>query len=442
MMEEQPMTGNILLLGSGLVTEPLVEYLLKLDDVRLTIATLEEDKARAMVKGNQKADVVYMDAGNQEDLDSRVRDYDLVISLLPAPMHPGVARSCLKHRKNMLTASYVSPAMKTFDDDARDAGLLFLNELGLDPGIDHMSAMRIIEHVENSGGTITGFRSYCGGLPAPEANTNPLGYKFSWAPRGVLSAATNDARYLWNGAISDVAGKDLFRSFESLAVQDLIFEAYPNRNSMPYIDLYGLRNADTMFRGTLRYPGWCRAFRALVDAGYLDQTERRLSVKTYAELARLLAGDRPGDPRALMAEKTGLPPSDPAIETMRWLGLFSEDPLYPGEKTILDQLARKCLEKMQYEPLERDMVVLHHIFQARFGDTDRTITSTLIDYGIPGGHSAMARTVSLPVAIGAKLIIQRKISLTGVQIPVAECIYKPVLHELESLGIRCNEKGL
>lgn len=434
------MSKKVLLLGSGLVTEPLVEYMLKLEGVDLTIATLEKEKAEAMIKGHPKAQAVFLDASHSDDLEPLITKHDLVISLLPAPMHPGVARLCLKQGKDLVTASYAGPAMRAFDNDAREAGLLFLNELGLDPGIDHMSAMKIIEEVKDLGGVVTGFRSYCGGLPAPEANTNPLGYKFSWAPRGVLTATTNDARYLWNGKLVNLPGKDLFKSFESLALEGFVFEAYPNRDSMPYADLYGLKNVETMYRGTLRYPGWSNSMRLLVDVGYLDQTERQLSVKTYAELTRMLAGKQTGDPRVAIAEKSGLPPFNPAIETMNWLGLFSDESLDPSQKTILDQLAVMCLKRMQYEPMERDLVVLHHIFQAKFRDKEETITSTLIEYGIPGGHSAMARTVSIPVAIGAKLILQGKIGLKGVQIPVSEEIYKPILDELASLGIRFLEK--
>ncbi len=248
---------RILLLGSGLVVEPLVEYLLNEKNLYLTIATIEFEKAVKMLRGSSEGQAVFLDAANENDLEKQIKDHDIIISLLPAPMHPKVARLCLAHGKNMVTASYVSPAMRALDDDVKKAGLIFLNELGLDPGIDHMSAMRVINHVEDMGGMITGFRSYCGGLPAPEANTNPLGYKFSWAPRGVFVAATNNARFLWNGEIKETPGNKLFHSYETLPVQDMIFEAYPNRDSIPYIEVYGLNNVQTMFRGTLRYPGWC-----------------------------------------------------------------------------------------------------------------------------------------------------------------------------------------
>jgi saccharopine dehydrogenase (NADP+, L-glutamate forming) len=436
------MKRRILLLGSGLVTGPLVDYLLNSGQVELTIATLEPDKARTMLKGHPEGSVKYLDAANEKDLDREVSRHDCVISLLPAPMHPAVARMCLKSKKHLVTASYVSPVMRSFDTDAKKAGLLFLNELGLDPGIDHMSAMRIIHHVQNTGGTVTGFRSYCGGLPAPEANTNPLGYKFSWAPRGVFTASTNNARYLWNDQTVEIDGKNLFHSYENIAVGDVVFEAYPNRDSIPYRSTYGLEHARTMFRGTLRYPGWCHTLRVLVCLGYLDQTPRSFSQKTFGELTLELSGKTSGNPRKAVADKTGLDIADSALQTMDWLGLFSDDPLFREAPTILDQFALKCLGKMRYEEKERDMVVLHHIFEACCDNKTKTITSTLIDYGIPDGYSAMARTVSLPVAIAAKLIVENKINMTGVHIPVASDVYQPILKELENMNIRCVEKGL
>ncbi len=436
------MKHKILLLGSGLVTGPLVDYLLDTGEAELTIATLEPDKAKAMLRGHQNGSVLHMDAGNDDDLDTQVRAHDCVISLLPAPMHPDVARKCLKHKKHLVTASYVSPQMKAFDADAKKSGVLFMNELGLDPGIDHMSAMRVINHVQKTGGLITGFRSYCGGLPAPEANNNPLGYKFSWAPRGVFTAATNNARYLWDNQTIQIEGSELFNSWENISVGDLVFEAYPNRDSIPYLDIYGLKHAETMFRGTLRYPGWCHTLSTLVKLGYLDQDKHSFSEKTFAELTLKLTGKKSGNSRKAVSDKTGLDVSDSAIQTMEWLGLFSDDPLFNEAPTILDQFALKCLEKMRYEPGERDMVVLHHIFEATYGDHRKMITSSLVDYGIPNGYSAMSRTVSLPVAIAAKLMIEGKINLTGVRIPVDANVYEPIMKELETMNISCIEKGI
>ena len=436
------MEKKILLLGSGLVVDPLVKYFLQIPDFHLTIATLELDKALGMLGGHPRGKAVFLDAAVDGDLEALVKEHDIAISLLPAPMHPRIGLFCLKYKKNLVTASYVSPAMRGMDRDARTAGVIFLNELGLDPGIDHMSAMRIIHHVSRTGGKVTGFRSYCGGLPAPEANTNLLGYKFSWAPRGVLVAATNSARYLWDGVLKEVPGERLFQSYEKLTVEGMDFEAYPNRDSMPYMDIYGLQGVRTMFRGTLRYPGWCHILQAIVRAGYLNQNENVSEASTYSQMSRELGGGKKTEVERLIADRAGVSQDDPAMDALRWLGMFDQTPLDGSLPSILDHFARRCMEKMQYTPGERDMVVLHHVFTAEIQGSSRTITSSLIDFGIPGGHSAMARTVSLPVAIGARMILEGRIHSTGVQIPVSEDIYQPVLKELENLNIRCVEHGL
>ncbi|MBN1297915.1 saccharopine dehydrogenase NADP-binding domain-containing protein [bacterium] len=432
---------KILLLGAGLVTEPLVGYLLNVPGFRLTIATRTVSKAEKLIKGHSRGVAKSLDVSNEASLEAEIMDHDLTISLLPATMHPIAARMCLKHRKHLVTTSYVSPIMKGFHEEAVSKGLIFLNELGLDPGIDHMSAMRIIHTVEAAGGQVTGFRSYCGGLPAPEANTNPFGYKFSWAPRGVILASRNPAHFLWNGIEKDIPGVDLFTENHPLEVGGMAFEAYPNRDSMPYQAMYGLEGVHTMFRGTLRNPGWCKTMKTLVDFGYLDLTEKRFAASTYRELFHELLGTT-GDPRKAAANQSGLPEHHFVFDRMEWMGLFSTDPLQPDTSTALDHLTHKCLEKLQFAPGERDMIVLHHIFEAQIGEETKTITSTLIDYGVPHGQTAMARTVSLPAAIGTRLILQNKLTTPGVLIPVSPDIYHPVLDELDSLGIHCIESGL
>ncbi len=433
---------NILLLGAGLVTQPLVDYLLDAPEFKMTIATRTVSKAEALVKDHPRGSAVSLNVKDESALEKAVMQHDLTISLLPAQFHPVAAKLCLKHKKNLVTTSYVSPAMKAFNQDAADAGLLFLNELGLDPGIDHMSAMRIIHHVERNGGRVLSFRSYCGGLPAPDANTNPLGYKFSWAPRGVILAGRNPAKFLWDNELREIPGPELFSEYHHLTVGDMEFEAYPNRDSMPYQDLYGLHDVHTMYRGTLRYAGWCDTLKAIADLGYLDLTERNSSAKTYREFTRELTGNSTDDLRTAVAEKVHRPVDHFSLDRMEWLGLFSGDELPGDVNTALDYLVNLCLQKLQYAPGERDMIVLHHLFEVELEGKSRTVTSTLIDYGIPNGQTSMARTVSLPAAIGTKLILEGKINLTGVRIPVDPEVYIPVLDELSRLGINCEEKGL
>jgi saccharopine dehydrogenase-like NADP-dependent oxidoreductase len=436
---------KILLLGAGLVTRPLVRYLLDVPGFKLTVATRTASKAYSLIGDNPKGTAVPFDIETGQDkLGSLVAEHDLAISLLPAMYHPIVAKECIKHKKLMVTTSYVSPAMKELDAAARGKGILILNEIGLDPGIDHMSAMRVINHVKNSGGKVTSFRSYCGGLPAPEANTNPWGYKFSWSPRGVVLAARNAARYLEDGKIVEIPGEDLFDHFHILKVGGINtpFEAYANRDCMGYIEIYGLNDAKTMFRGTLRNLGHCVTWKKLADIGLFDvDVMHDLKGLTYRSFMAKLAG-LPDDKslESAFAAKFKLPADPPVLEKMKWLELFENKPLPSDEASPLDLLVAAFLKKLQFEPGERDMVILHHEFIAEYPDHKDRMTSSLIDYGIPNGDTSMARTVGLPAAVAVKLILQGKIGLTGVHIPVMAEVYDPVLNELETLGIKCVER--
>ncbi len=438
-------TKRILLLGAGLVTRPLVEYLLAIPEFRLTIATRTASKADALIGGNPRGSSEHFDIErNPGAIDDLVASHDLVISLLPAMHHPTVAKAAIRHGKTMVTTSYVSPAMKELDSAARDAGILILNEIGLDPGIDHMSAMKIIHAVADGGGKVTSFRSYCGGLPAPEANTNPWGYKFSWSPRGVVLAARNTAKYLEDGKVVQIPGEDLFDHFHIVKLNELDdpYEAYANRDSMPYLELYGLKDAKTMYRGTLRNIGHCVTWKKLADLGLFSiDIMKGLGGLTYRGFIARLAGvpDDANFEKAL-TRKLGLPDDPPVLEKWRWLGLLDETPVPADESSPLDILVAAFLEKLQYEPGERDMVALHHIFIAEYPGRKEKITSTLIDFGIPNGDTSMARTVGLPAAVATKLVLQGKINLTGVHIPVIPEIYNPVLDELEELGIKFTER--
>ncbi len=436
---------NILILGAGLVTKPIVRYLLDQPDFKVTVATRTVSKAENLINGHPRGTAKKLLLENKADLSELISQADLVVSLVPYTYHPIVAEMCIAKGKNMITTSYISDAMKKLDDKAKKAGILILNEIGLDPGIDHMSAMRIIHSVKNNQGTIVSFHSYCGGLPAPEANTNPFGYKFSWSPRGVVLAGRNTGRYLKDGEIIEVESKNLFAHHWNVEIETIgTLEAYPNRNSLPYIDLYGLHGISTMYRGTLRYPGWCDTWKKMVDLGLLDLEERNdLEGLTFKEfIGKLINAEPDGDIKKSLATYLNIAPDSDIMKRFEWLGLLGNDPLPSGQKTPLDILAAKLLEKLQYEEGERDMIILHHDFLAEYPEKNRRekITSTLIDFGIPGGDSSMARTVSLPAAIASKLILEGKINETGVHIPVIPGIYEPVLNELETLGIVCQEK--
>ncbi len=432
---------SVLVLGAGLVTKPLVQYLLK-HDFRVRVASRTVSKAKNLVGDHPNGEAIEWTVDRKDELKKMIGEADLTICLLPAAYHTMVAEMCIELGKNMATTSYVSPAMKALDEPAKKAGVVILNESGVDPGIDHMSAMRIIHAVAKKGGKVVSFMSYCGGLPAPEANTNPYGYKFSWSPRGVLLAGKNDGRYRKDGKEVSVPGSELFSHFWHVEIPGIgELEAYPNRDSLGYIDLYGLQGIPTMFRGTLRYKGWCDTLKATVDLGYVDTTEKEWRGMTFTDLGWQLVGKEPdGDLRAAFAEKLNIPSDSFIFDNFAWLGLFSAEPIPVEKGGIIDILTARMLEKMSYEPGERDMIILYHHFLAEYPDGKKEeITSTLIDYGIPHGDSSMSRTVSLPAAVGARMILDGEFSQPGVWVPVIPELYNPVLDELETMNIKCEE---
>jgi saccharopine dehydrogenase (NADP+, L-glutamate forming) len=435
------MAKEVLVLGAGMVARPLVDYILGRTDYGLKVASRTASKAEALLGGHERGVCRPLNVDDAAGLDEDVAEADLVVSLVPYTYHVRIAERCLAHGKPLITTSYVSPAMRDLDGRARDAGLLFLNEIGLDPGIDHMSAMRVIHAAAGEGGRVTSFRSYCGGLPAPEANTNPWGYKFSWSPRAVIMAARNAARYLEDGRVVEVPGPDLFADCRVVGVPGAgEFERYPNRDSLPYVETYGLEGIATMFRGTLRNHGWCATWLALSRLGFLDDRPQKFGGSTYAQFTAGVLGTGAENARAEFAARAGVGEYDDIVKRLAWLGFFSEEAVPCDEAAPMDLLAIRLQEKCPYEEGERDMIVLHHEFLVAYGGRREFVTSTLVDYGVPGGDSAMARTVSLPAAIAARLILDGKIDLAGVHIPVVPEIYEPVLDELEALGIKCVER--
>jgi saccharopine dehydrogenase-like NADP-dependent oxidoreductase len=430
-------------LGAGLVAGPLVEYLLNLGEVEVKVADLDESRARQLVGQHPTGQAFRLDLKDKEKVKELLADVEVVASMVPYTFHPYVAGICLELGKHLVTASYVSPEMRNFDGAARSKGLVFLNECGLDPGIDHMEAKHCLDRAKAAGGQVLGFVSYCGGLPAPEANNNPFGYKFSWSPRGVLLAGRNEARYLKDGQEVVIPADVLFEHFELVEIPGLgKFEAYPNRNSVIYREIYNLPEVKTILRGTLRYPGWCFKLKKIADLGLLDINERDWTAKTYAGWLQELLGLKEGQGlKEAVALRLGLDPDSETIRAFDWLGLFSSRPL-PGQKSSpLDLLTAIMWDKMQYGQDERDMNILQHelLIKYQTGRQEKLV-STLIDFGLPGGHSSMSRLVGLPVAIALKLIIQNKIKGRGVLIPTSSEIYEPVLTELKTLGIDFKEE--
>jgi saccharopine dehydrogenase (NADP+, L-glutamate forming)/spermidine synthase len=432
---------KVLCLGAGLVARPYIQYLSD-SGFHVIVASRTISKAERLIEGCKNAEAVPFNiAKDDELLEELTKKVDLVCSLLPYTFHVKAAKVAIRHKTHFCTTSYISDEMKALEDDANKAGILLLNECGVDPGIDHMSAMKIIDDVHNNDGKITSFTSFTGGLPAPDANNNPYGYKLSWSPRGVLLAGRNDAQFRRDGKEVKIPGSELFNNCELMEVPDMgTFEGYPNRDSLSYIDIYSIPETETMLRGTFRNVGWCGTLDKIADLGLLDIEERSLDGMTYTALMRELTSTNDSDVKSAVAKACSIDPDDQIIKRLEWLGLFEEKQIPSGINTILDAFCNLFEEKLQYAPGERDMIVMHHEFIAEYPDKKQRITSTLIDYGIPNGDSSMSRTVALPVAIASKMILDRKITLTGVHRPIIPEIYEPILEELETLNIKMDEK--
>jgi saccharopine dehydrogenase (NADP+, L-glutamate forming)/spermidine synthase len=430
-----------------MVSRPLVRYLLDRPELEVTVADVEGERATVSVAGSARGKGLAVDVRDRAAVGGLVGACDLVVSLLPPDMHVAVAKQALEAKRHFLTTSYISDEMRALDGAVREAGLTFLNEVGLDPGIDHMSALRIIHGIEGRDGTVTSFHSYCGALPAPEADTNPWGYKFSWSPRGVIIAGRNSARYLEDGEEKLLPGEKLFSRHWLVEVKGFgEFEAYYNRDSIPYVRAYGLTGARDMFRATLRYPGWSYTMQKMADLGYFDLDDLTPPPATYAGLAAVLAQvPEGGDLAARVADALDVDRTSDTITRMEWLGLFAGEPIPWDDlptRSPLDALASRMLPMMPLEKGERDLCVMQHEIVGEYASgTRETITSTLVAFGEPGGDSAIARTVGLPAAIAATMVLDGRIADRGVLVPVLPSIYAPILDELAaSAGLVFNER--
>ncbi|MBR9974877.1 MAG: saccharopine dehydrogenase NADP-binding domain-containing protein [Bacteroidetes bacterium] len=434
---------QVLVLGAGLVARPLVRYLLNEPEFQVTVATRTVSKAEQLIDGHPRGFAQALDVQDEAALRAAISPADIVISLVPWIHHMKVANLCVELGRNMVTTSYVKPEMQALDEAVREKGLLFLNEIGVDPGIDHMAAMSVINRVQAEGGAVTSFLSYCGGLPAHRDNNNPLGYKFSWSPVGVMLAAKNNGRYLRDGETVNVAPEQLFEHYWLLDVPGGgTFEAYVNRDALPYLDVYGIPDAKSMYRGTLRNIGHCESWNYFKKLGLLDQ-ERNFDFRVMSPRQVMAAlVDSNGDNLVEdIARYLDVPKHSVTIKKMQWLGLFDTTLLPLQEGSVFDMFAHILEHKLVYAEHEVDLLVQHHEFIAEYpGGTKKKITSTMVDTGIPDGDSSMARTVSLPAAIATKLILKGEIKLTGVHIPVLPDVYEPVLRELDTMDIRLIER--
>lgn len=432
---------KILILGGGSLARPLVRYLLEKTRHEVVCADHALGMAVGLTKGYPRGKAVAIELDNRHELESLIKCADFVVSLVPYRYHIPVAELCITHRKHMVTTSYTGEAMRELDGRARDAGIMLLNEMGVIPGIDHMIAMRSIHRIEANGGKVAALKMYGGALPAPESGMNPLGYRYSWNMRCVLDAGRTHARYRERGDVVDVSGPDVFKSHEQVTVPGMgTLEAYPSRNAVAYEDVYGLADVKTMFRGTLRNPGWCTFWDKMFSLGWSSDMPRvDLEGKTWGQIMRALV---PGnaDLTADLCSCWNVPRGSAEIRCAEWLGLLGDEKVPAGANSLLDLLSLYLQNKLAYRPGERDMILMHHELVAKYPDRLERITSTLTDYGIPNGDLAVARTVGLPIAIFLRGFFEGRIrGLSGVLIPTLPAVYGPILEELESIGIRMTE---
>lgn len=431
---------KILVLGAGMVAKPLVEYLLEAE-YHITIASNTTDRAENILNNHPMGESVFWEANDLSGLEKLVSESDLAVSLLPYRFHPDVARICIRQKKHMVTTSYVKEEMKNLDSEAKNAGVILLNEIGLDPGIDHMSAMRIIDKIHSQNGKIEGFYSVCGALPAPESADNPFKYKFSWSPKGVILASKNSAEYLKNGKVVQIKSEDLFKDRFAHNIRDLgELEVYPNRDSISYIDIYGIPETNTMFRGTFRYKGWCEILDTMRELELLNEENEDFSGFSYSDFMSSRLPDGKGDIKQRLADYLNIGLDSLPIIAYEWLGLFSDNDMGFSSISPFEIIYELMLAKMMIGEKDRDMIVLKHLFLASYPDGRRElVTSRMVDFGSLLTNTSIARTVGLPSAIAADMILKKEINLSGVYVPVIPEIYNPVLNRLEQIGISMEE---
>ncbi|WP_251360022.1 saccharopine dehydrogenase C-terminal domain-containing protein [Kangiella sp. TOML190] len=428
--------SNILVLGAGFVAEPLVEYLNRRDDNRISVASYVINEAQALADKFPKIDALQVDVSDQEALECLLVDYDLVVSLVPAPFHPTVAKAAIAQKVAMVTASYESDEMRDLATEAEEAGVIILNEIGLDPGIDHLSAMEVIDQVQQKGEKITAFVSWCGGVPAPESNNNPIGYKFSWAPKGVLMALLNKAQYLHQNQAVTVSSDQLMDWAKPLLIEGLQLEGYPNRESISYKEVYGIDSAESLLRGTLRYQGFSEIIKGAYQLNLLSTKVSDVSAtgswKDY--IVSLNQADNLEQLLKVLTPK--------AKDALTWLGCFSELQV-AAKNSPIDVFCALLIDKLQYLEGESDMIALQHKFVVEdSAGGEYFLSSTLIAVGDPDGYSAMSKTVGYPAAIASQLILDNKVERQGVLRPVFADIYQPTLKALAAEGIECVEKRI
>ena len=440
---------KILVIGAGRSATTLISYLLDnavSNNWMITIADYSEDLAKQAVGNSVNAKAIFFNVTDERQREEEITIADIVISMLPASMHIVVAEDCVRLKKNLVTASYVSDEVAALDDKAKQAGVLLLNEIGLDPGIDHMSAMQIIDQIKADGGKLTSFKSFCGGLVHPDYDDNPWNYKFTWNPRNVVLAGQGTAQYIEGGEIKYIPYNKLFNRTENMSVLDSgEFEAYANRDSLSYRKSYRIENISTLLRGTLRRSGYSKSWNYLLQLGLTDDTyvienSEKLSYRSYLNMFL------PGSDEMTLEEKFckefGISEDSEEFQKIKWLDIFSYKKVDLENATPAQVLQKILEEKWTLSAEDKDMIVMQHQFEYTLDGVNKKLNSSFVVFGDNQRDTAMAKTVGLPVAIATKLILNGEITSVGVKIPTTKDIYIPVLKELAENGINFVEEEI
>jgi saccharopine dehydrogenase-like NADP-dependent oxidoreductase len=438
---------KILVIGAGLSSSYLIKYLLanaKKENWEITIADQNIELAKQKIGKAKNAIALAFNITNETERKAAIKDTDLVVSLLPPTLHILAAKECIAYKKHLVTASYVSDEMKSLDEAAKKADVLFLNEIGLDPGIDHLSAMEMIHKIEDKKGEIISFKSFCGGLIAPEFDNNPWNYKFTWNPRNVVLAGQATAKYLENGLLKFIPPNRIFSQTETVNVANYgAFESYANRDSLGYIEPYGLQNAKTVLRGTLRKKGFSQSWNLLVKLGLTDDSYTLTNNKnlTYRSLVTsFISGANEKNVEEKFCQFFDLSKNSKDFKRIKWLGLFENKSIELNNATPAQILQQLLQQKWSLENSDLDMIVMKHEIEYSINNKKYKANSTLIVKGEDKTYTAMSKTVGLPMAIATKLILQNKIKARGVVIPITQEFYQPILHELAKNGIQFIEE--
>ncbi|EAR12724.1 saccharopine dehydrogenase, putative [Polaribacter irgensii 23-P] len=440
---------NILIIGAGKSSSALIQYLLKTSEKEalfLTIGDIAKENAEKLINNHKNATAIILDVFDKKQREEQVKKADIVISMLPARFHIDVAKDCITFGKHMVTASYVSDEMKALDSFAKEKGLVFMNEIGLDPGIDHMSAMQVIDKIKDAGGKMLLFESFCGGIVAPESDTNLWNYKFTWNPRNVVLAGQGGAAmFIQEGTYKYIPYHKLFRRSEFLEVNGSgKFEAIANRDSLKYRSVYGLDEIPTMYRGTIRKVGFSRAWNIFIQLGMTDDsyTVEASENMSYRDFVNLFLAYSPSDSVELkLRSYLKIDQDDIMWEKLVELDLFSTEKKIGLKNATPAQMLQKILEESwTLAEDDKDMIVMQHLFGYEMNGKKHQIESSFVVLGENQTYTAMSKTVGLPVGIAALKILKGEITTPGVQIPISKEVYEPILKELEAHGIQFTER--